>query len=46
MMQGLFVAAILFSTGFALGFGLRAWLSHRRRARIRRERNYDMPQVQ
>ncbi|GAA6157459.1 hypothetical protein NBRC116588_29320 [Pyruvatibacter sp. HU-CL02332] len=46
MMQGLFVLVAVFVVGFAAGFAVRAILSHRRRARIRRERSYGMPQAQ
>lgn len=45
MMQGLFVLVAVFVAGFALGFAVRAILSHRRRARIRREHSYGMPQA-
>jgi len=43
MMQGLLFAVIVFLAGFGFGYGLRAYLSHRRRLRARRERNFGMP---
>lgn len=40
MLEGLAVLTAVFGLGFACGFAARAWKSHRRRARLRRERTF------
>lgn len=43
MFEALVLILAVFGAGFAAGFGLRAWLSHRRREKMRRLRGFGEP---